>query len=124
MSSGDLITYIMKITRDPTDIEVEAGATMIGLKKHLHKILDEYDQFHLKQIPISRLDWSGAIDENLIERYASMYASGQKNYPPIVLDEEGEIIDGTHRVGGLETAGEKFVWAYIPMDSTGRASTL
>lgn len=78
--------------------------------------LDKFDNYILKRIPISDLDldeWQK--DEDDIENYKNLYLDTKK-YPPIVVEDDLSIIDGTHRANALNLAGEKFILAFIGIE--------
>jgi ParB-like chromosome segregation protein Spo0J len=66
---------------------------------------DEYD--------LGKLEAGDDYDPSLAERYAKMKAP----FPPIVLNIEGEIRDGNHRVAAAKIRGDKTIRAYVPLDT-------
>ena len=75
--------------------------------------IEESKQYIVKSVDISEIEiYEFQIDESLIEEYIEEY---QKNgtYPPIILDGDYRIIDGTHRVNALNDLGIKNVIAFV-----------
>lgn len=75
--------------------------------------IEEFEQYKLKLIPISEIDIDEfSIDTSKMREYMIEYKKSD-NYPPIVLNDEYGIIDGTHRVNALERLGIKEVKAWV-----------
>jgi len=75
--------------------------------------IEESKQYIVKSVDISEIEiYEFQIDDSLIEEYIEEY---QKNgtYPPIILDGDYRIIDGTHRVNALNDLGIKNVIAFV-----------
>jgi hypothetical protein len=75
--------------------------------------IDKYDKFILKLIPIDKIN----IDEFYlyqidVDNYGIMY-NKTKTYPPIVLEADFTIIDGTHRANALHNYGVKDILAFV-----------
>lgn len=79
-------------------------------------IRDRIEQFTKYKLQIVKLDdidlYEFMLDEELAEKFAEQY----KNtgfYPPIVLEDDYRIIDGTHRANGLEMIGKEHIKAFV-----------
>ncbi len=75
--------------------------------------LDEYSEYILQEIPISKLtldEWD--IDEESVEEYKNIYMR-DKEYPPIVVDKDYTIIDGIHRANAIHSTGQTTILAFI-----------
>ena len=64
----------------------------------------------LRNVPISRLDSGESRDLEIIQEYASL--SSQP--PPIIVDEDGFVIDGGHRTQAAQFLRQRNICAYIP----------
>lgn len=75
----------------------------------------EYHSFYkLTEIPLNKInleEWM--VDEDKVEEYVEFYQKNKK-YPPIVIDDEFSIIDGTHRANALNQLGFETIKAWIP----------
>lgn len=75
--------------------------------------IEEFEKYKLKLIPISEIDIDEfSIDTSKMREYMTEYKKSD-NYPPIVLNDEYGIIDGTHRANALERLGIKEVKAWV-----------
>jgi hypothetical protein len=75
--------------------------------------IEEFEEYELKTIPISEIDIDEfSLDTSKMKDYIKEYKNSN-NYPPIVLNDEYGIIDGTHRVNALERIGLKEVKAWV-----------
>lgn len=76
--------------------------------------LDKYDQYQLTSVPVSDAwrDWS------VYEPEAQEFANEKTEFPPIVMDHEGGIIDGAHRMRAAEIRGEHSIPAYVGVPGT------
>ena len=82
----------------------------------LDERLDEYDNYILKEIDIDDLnldEWD--IYYDLIDHYQELYHEN-KNYPPIVIDENYSIIDGTHRANAIKNIGYNKILAFVGLN--------
>jgi hypothetical protein len=87
--------------------------------------LSESD-YVLKEIPLDSVtllqfgeDYDNDSSRETAKHYYRVHVKGQEpDYPgdflPIVIDEEGRIIDGHHRHCAHKILGRKFIWAYVP----------
>lgn len=79
--------------------------------------IESFSEYQLKEIDISDID----IDEFYLNQYKvdEFKEEYQKigDYPPIVLEDNLRIIDGTHRVNALNELGVKKVKAWIGIKS-------
>jgi len=75
--------------------------------------IEEFEEYELKIISISEIDIDEfSLDTSKMKDYIKEYKNSN-NYPPIVLNDEYGIIDGTHRVNALERLGLKEVKAWV-----------
>ena len=75
--------------------------------------IDEYDRYKLKEIPISKLnleEWD--LDDSYVDIYKGKFLQN-KDYPPIVIDDEYSIIDGLHRTVALKESGLEKIMAFV-----------
>lgn len=84
--------------------------------------IGKYPWYDLKQITISQIPNAEDPDaspflirEKKIERIVRMIEKSHA-YPPIVVNIEGEVEDGNHRVFALKELGAVRVWAYVPSE--------
>jgi len=82
--------------------------------------IGKHEWYSLKEIPLSRIPYIDSQDscpfeirEDRVEKLQKMM-SQNKSYPPIVVNSEGEVEDGNHRVFALRGLGANTVWAYVP----------
>jgi hypothetical protein len=107
LSNYDIYMYVEYLTERAGKYEECFGEGDLGDR------LNEYDKYILKKIKISDIDleeWQ--IDEDDIELYKDMYLTN-KDYPPIVVDKNLSIIDGTHRANAIFNVGEKTILAFV-----------
>lgn len=75
--------------------------------------LDAGGDYKLRDYPLRKLVAGDDYDPSLAERYAKMGTP----LPPIVLDGDGRIRDGNHRVAAGKIRGDKTIQAYVPIDT-------
>ena len=88
-----------------------------------------YDnKFELKEVNISDINKDTYLtlseceeydldeDYEIIEYLENTYMEG-KNLPPVILDSNMKIIDGSHRVGAYENLGKKNIKAFIKIEN-------
>ena len=85
--------------------------------------LDAGGDYVLKEVSLQKLEAGDDYDPSLAEKYARM----ETPIPPIVMDGDGRIRDGNHRVAAGKIRGDKAILAYVPVDSyqglpTGKAA--
>lgn len=79
--------------------------------------IEEYSEYVLKEIDIKEIDIEEFIlDEDLIEEYEEKYSKSKK-YPPIVLDSDYRIIDGSHRFNVLYNLGITKILAFVGIEN-------
>ena len=103
ISATDLYALIEEMHHSPEDFE---GGDITDR-------IYAYDVYHLTEVPtksIERGQWN--VYKELSWRYQEMYSKGQEP-PPIVIDENGNIIDGTHRHEAAYIVGKPTVLAYV-----------
>ena len=75
--------------------------------------IEEYSKYVLKKLLLDALDlteWE--LDKDVANEYRLQYLKG-KEYPPIIVDSEYSIIDGTHRANGLKRVGLTKILAFV-----------
>ena len=84
---------------------------------------DDYE-FELKEIDTNLINKDSYLtleecreydldeDESIIENLINLYDSGE-NFPPIILDSNYKIIDGSHRMGVYDWMGLSKIKAYV-----------
>jgi len=68
----------------------------------------KYEYVKLKDLDLTQF----YVDERLVEEYSELYEL-TKTYPPLVISEDYDIIDGTHRANALYECGLKKVRCYV-----------
>lgn len=77
--------------------------------------IEEYDKYIVEEVNISDIDiYEFQIDEYLLDNYKEQF-NKNNSYPPIVLNSDYSIIDGTHRVNALNELGFEKVIAFVGM---------
>jgi glutaredoxin len=80
--------------------------------------IEEFEKYELKIITIKEIDIDEfSLDTSKMREYIKEYKNSN-NYPPIVLNDEYGIIDGTHRVNALERIGLKEVKAWVGISNS------
>lgn len=80
--------------------------------------IEEYEQYELKFVPIDKIDIDEfSLDTSKMREYIEEYKKSN-DYPPIVLNDEYGVIDGTHRVNALERLGIKEVKAWVGISNS------
>ena len=105
ISSDDIVDWVMKHHYNPEDID--SGDLIQRIQK--------YDLYELEMIPIEKIDadeWY--TDSEQVEDY-EIEIKKKPDYPPIIVDEDLTIIDGTHRAKAIKNLGYKFIKAYVPV---------
>jgi len=100
---SQIYTYIQKLHRNQDDfIDGDIGER-----------IERYKQYKVQVVNIEDID----IKEfDLIDEYVEDYVEElkkKKTYPPIVLSNDYQIIDGTHRANALEELGHKKIIAFV-----------
>jgi len=100
---SQIYTYIQKLHRNQDDfIDGDIGER-----------IERYKQYKVQAVNIEDID----IKEfDLIDEYVEDYVKEfekKKTYPPIVLANDYQIIDGTHRANALEELGHKKIVAFV-----------
>jgi hypothetical protein len=66
----------------------------------------------LRVIPIANLNFNeGSVDEEMVDEYMDMLASGSQ--PPPIIVHGSEIVDGNHRVTMAHRQGAETILAYV-----------
>ncbi len=80
--------------------------------------IEEFEQYELQLVPIDKINIDEfSIDTSKMREYIEEYKKSN-DYPPIVLNDEFGIIDGTHRVNALERLGLKEVKAWVGVSNS------
>lgn len=103
VSGDDVVKHIM----DTSSIHNENDA-------HQLAGLDSGGEYDLKDIPVSKLNQSNEVDSDL----ATKYAKRNTPLPAVVLDGDGRLRDGNHRLAAAKLRGDETIKAYVPVDST------
>jgi disulfide oxidoreductase YuzD len=75
--------------------------------------IEKYKSYVVKEVSISDIDIDEFyIDDDLVDEYKEKIKN-KDTYPPIVLNKDYSIIDGTHRVNALNELGYKKVIAFV-----------
>lgn len=81
----------------------------------LGKRIEEFEYYHLYNENLDILDedeWS--VCEGKVEDYIEkIKTEGLKNMPPLVISEDGSVIDGIHRLNALKKLGVKQFKCYV-----------
>ena len=104
ISSDDLFEMVRKLHLTHEDFE----------KGDLENRIRKHDFYKLINIDANLIDadmWNS--DDDLVGDYEE-YIKRKPNYPPIVLDDDNTIIDGTHRAKALKNLGHKTIKAWVP----------
>ena len=105
MSSDDIVNWVMKHHYKPEDFD----------EGNLIQRIQEYDLYKLEMIPIEKIDpdeWY--TDSEQVEDY-EIEIKEKPDYPPIIVDKDYTIIDGTHRAKAIKNLGYKSIKAYVPV---------
>lgn len=79
-----------------------------------HRI-EKYKKYVIKEVNISDIEIDEFyIDGDLVDEYKEEIKR-LNTYPPIILNRDYSIIDGTHRVNALNELGYKTVVAFVGM---------
>ena len=102
ISGEDIVSYVQKLNK----WDRQTAYQIVGLDAGGDYILTpEYD--------LDKLEAGDDYDPVLAERYAKM----KTPFPPIVLNIEGKIRDGNHRVAAAKLRGDTYIAAYEPLDT-------
>jgi len=75
--------------------------------------IEKYNTYVLKEVPIDLIDLEEfTLQDDISEEYAKEYEKTGK-YPPIVLTDDYQIIDGNHRVNALYSLGIDEILAFV-----------
>ena len=103
ISGEQVVDYVLK---QHPDWSRQTAYQVVGLDAGGDYILTpEYD--------LAKLEAGDDYDPALAERYAKM----KTPLPPIVLDIDGKIRDGNHRVAAAKLRGDNYIAAYEPLDT-------
>jgi hypothetical protein len=75
--------------------------------------IEKYKRYRVEDVNISDIQINEFyIDDDLVEEYKEKILKSNM-YPPIVLNKDYSIIDGTHRINALDDLGYKTVIAFV-----------
>ena len=75
--------------------------------------IESHTKYRVESVPIGKIDLEEfEIDENDVEAYERMYEQNQY-YPPLVLDGDYRVIDGTHRGNALRNIGLTHIICFV-----------
>lgn len=74
--------------------------------------IEGHEQYKLMEIPIDKIELNYEMDNDLANEYGQKILK-TNYYPSVVLDNDYDVIDGTHRIGGLISIGVKTVKAWV-----------
>jgi len=101
---GDIYQYVQSIHDDYESSFVDGD---LGAR------IEKFEKYELMLVPIDKIDIDEfSLDTSKMREYIEEYKKSN-DYPPIVLNDEYVIIDGTHRVNALERLGLKEVKAWV-----------
>jgi len=103
VSGEDVVTHIQNTTREK--ISREEAYQRAGI--------DSGGEYRLTDIPTASLEAGDDYDSKLAKKYADQKGP----LPAIVLDGDGRIRDGNHRVAAAQLRGEPTIKAYVPIDT-------
>jgi hypothetical protein len=104
VSGEDVVTHLQNTTSEKIS-RAEA---------HQRVGLDSGGNYRLTDVPTASLEAGDDYDPKLAKKYADK--KGQ--LPAIVLDGDGRIRDGNHRLAAAQLRGEPTIKAYVPIDTT------
>ena len=88
----------------------------MAIESDIPERIELYSLYELKKIPISMLNLDSAFDYDE-EKELEFIEKIKKfpNYPPIIINEYYEIIDGYHRANAIAKLGSQEILAYVPV---------
>lgn len=101
VSGDEVVKHVMK-TASTTE---EYARQLVGL--------DAGGDYTLENVPVDSIK---TVDET-VPRFVRQYAGMKSELPAIVLDMDGKIRDGNHRLAAAKMRGQKTIKAYVPIDS-------
>ena len=110
VSGEDVVTHAMKTSHQPWrdgkySISREEAQQLVGL--------DAGGDYILTDIPLSTLEAGDDYSPALVQEYAKK----DTPFPAIIMDSEGNIRDGNHRVAAAKLRGDSAIKAYVPIDT-------
>ena len=104
ISSDELVEMVKRLHLNNEDFE--QGDLEDRIRKHdLYKLVDA------DASDINEDMWNS--DDDIVDDYQKRLEK-EHNYPPIILDDDNTIIDGTHRAKALKNLGHKTIKAWVP----------
>jgi hypothetical protein len=99
LSARQIIEYIKKYHKEQ------------NLHSDYIEYLDSFSRFILKRVPVNSLKINlPGLDKVKVEQYKTMDFSKS---PPIVIDQNGNIIDGYHRANVAKSLSIPTILAYV-----------
>lgn len=78
--------------------------------------IESYEEYIVKEVNISDIDIDEFyVDDSLVDEYKEKIRKNG-HYPPVVLNSDYSIIDGTHRINALNELGIKTVIAFVGVE--------
>lgn len=75
--------------------------------------IEQYEQYRVEIVDIDDIDLNEfSVDEDMVDEYKEKIQKSE-TYPPIVLNRDFSIIDGTHRANALNDLGIKTIVAFV-----------
>lgn len=104
---GDVYGYTQRIHHTNDDF----------IDGDLGERIEEYEKYIVMEISISDIEIDEyQIDDSLVDDYKEKF-NKNKTYPPIVLNSDYGIIDGTHRANALYELGFKTIIAFVGVEN-------
>src|SRR5262249_29398855 len=101
MSSSQILEGVK---RQNPNADLEAARQLLGDK-----------QYELKEVPVNNLTAPyGKVSEGKVSEYATREAGTQ---PPVVVNGQGEVIDGKHRLEAAQARGDETIRVWQPVET-------
>lgn len=79
--------------------------------------IEEYSTYRLEFVPLNKIDrYEFDVSDNRVEMVKEKIIDNDGKYPPIVLNDNYEIIDGTHRCWAIYELGYSKILSYIGVE--------
>lgn len=103
ISSDDIYSFIERLHGNPDDFDSGNLGTRI----------ESYEQYICKIIPLSEINYKlYSVDEDMVNEYAKL----KTPIPPILVDENYNIEDGTHRCYAALKQGTQYMYCFVPFN--------
>jgi len=87
------------------DTDDEGNPDLFGIHKH--------PSYELKSVPIESIQHGDPSFPSAVAKYAQKAKEGSP-FPPVLLNQYGEALDGWHRIAAAKQIGHTHIPAYIP----------